>query len=353
MVKVKPVTLLLSVCLLCVSHFSFAEQPAAKIIGGQPASLGDHDYFVAILYKFEWINGYHYLPFCAGTYMGDGLVLTAAHCIDGLKPSSKVYLLIGNNSTDFEYEQCKVKSTYPYYDLCITSSAFVTGYGPTNNIVYTGDEAELIEVEGQDFIAHYAYDSNTFKNDIALTYLNEAPSHDSLNLPVEDTFNALAQAGAADTVVVIGHGDTISDDDDDTFLQSADLLEVAITPKTDDFCSSKLGGFSGRSMVCAGNPGEDSCQGDSGGPLIDPETKTLVGIVSWGYSQCGHPVESYGVYTDVYQYKDWIATKGGSLPYQIKDGSVVRMGNLDPENVGSLGFWLLFCVFGFGVVLRK
>lgn len=349
MVKVNPVTWLLILCLLCVSQSSIADQPVSKIINGQPASLGDHDYFVSILYKFEWGNGYHYLPFCGGAYMGDGLVLTAAHCIDGLRPSSKIYLLIGNNSTDFEYEYCKVTSTYPYFDLCRTSISL--GYGPTNNIVYTGDESELIEVEGQDFLAHFFYDANTFKNDIALTYLNELPGHDSLNFPEVDTFNVLAQAGSSDSVLVIGHGDVISDDDEDTFLQSRDLLEVAITPKTDDFCSSKLGGFSGPSMVCAGDPGEDSCQGDSGGPLIDPETKTLLGIVSWGYTQCGNPIESHGVYTDVYQYKDWIATKGGTLPFQLKSDSVVRMGNIDPENTGSLG--LLILLSGFGLILGR
>ena len=61
-------------------------------------------------------------------------------------------------------------------------------------------------------------------------------------------------------------------------------------------------------MFCAGLPDgkKDSCQGDSGGPftLTDPVTNQFwaAGIVSWGL-QCG---KTYGVYTKVTNYLDWI-----------------------------------------------
>lgn len=60
-------------------------------------------------------------------------------------------------------------------------------------------------------------------------------------------------------------------------------------------------------MLCAGGAGVDSCQGDSGGAfavrkLIDQSSKFYVaGLVSWG-PECG----TYGVYTKVQNYVDWI-----------------------------------------------
>ncbi|KAL4700352.1 hypothetical protein H8959_014356 [Pygathrix nigripes] len=60
-------------------------------------------------------------------------------------------------------------------------------------------------------------------------------------------------------------------------------------------------------MICAGGEkGMDSCKGDSGGAFAvqDPNDKTkfyIAGLVSWG-PQCG----TYGLYTRVQNYVDWI-----------------------------------------------
>ncbi|KAM4580610.1 complement C1r subcomponent-like isoform 1-T1 [Odontesthes bonariensis] len=61
-------------------------------------------------------------------------------------------------------------------------------------------------------------------------------------------------------------------------------------------------------MFCAGIPegGKDSCQGDSGGPFTLTEDGQFwaAGIVSWG-EVCGKK-GTYGVYTKVANYLDWI-----------------------------------------------
>ncbi|PWS22483.1 hypothetical protein DKP78_18150, partial [Enterococcus faecium] len=59
---------------------------------------------------------------------------------------------------------------------------------------------------------------------------------------------------------------------------------------------------------CAGFPEgrKDTCQGDSGGAYVlkDDGRYWAAGIVSWGIN-CGQ-AGTYGVYTRVAQYLDWI-----------------------------------------------
>uniref|UniRef100_A0A8D0E1P5 Complement C1s n=1 Tax=Salvator merianae TaxID=96440 RepID=A0A8D0E1P5_SALMN len=60
-------------------------------------------------------------------------------------------------------------------------------------------------------------------------------------------------------------------------------------------------------MICAGDGQRDSCTGDSGGAYVfsDPLDETryyVAGLVSWG-PRCG----TYGLYTKVANYVDWIA----------------------------------------------
>ncbi|XP_062985015.1 complement C1s subcomponent [Elgaria multicarinata webbii] len=59
-------------------------------------------------------------------------------------------------------------------------------------------------------------------------------------------------------------------------------------------------------MICAGDGRQDSCNGDSGGAyaILDPRNEEryyVAGLVSWG-PKCG----TYGLYTKVAKYVDWI-----------------------------------------------
>ncbi|XP_060725393.1 complement C1r-A subcomponent-like [Tachysurus vachellii] len=62
-------------------------------------------------------------------------------------------------------------------------------------------------------------------------------------------------------------------------------------------------------MFCAGlsGGGKDSCFGDSGSAFVvrEKDVYSAVGIVSWGLHLCGSQ-GTYGVYTKVSQYLDWI-----------------------------------------------
>lgn len=325
---------------------SAIEPVNSRIIGGTTASA-DYDFFVTLMVKYEWSPGeFHWNPFCAGSYIGENEILTAAHCVtnsSGALNTGEIGILIGDYSDDMDFEYCKDQGL-PNYD-CITrptSTESVTDYHKTGWIAYTGsDPVTVLNVSTSTVQPHQNYQANTLLNDVALIFLPSTPSNTPIQLPSSDEFTSLS-ASATD-VRVIGHGDTISDLNTSTFLQSDELLEVDVTARTDDECSAGLGfSYKTEGMICAGDAGEDSCQGDSGGPLVTSGASpyTLLGVVSWGPQQCGSSIPgAYGVYADVHYFIEWIESGGIAFEENIAklntDGEVLRMGN----SAGSLG-WL-------------
>lgn len=94
--------------------------------------------------------------------------------------------------------------------------------------------------------------------------------------------------------------------------------KVTLPPVSDTTCKAAMEPplqIDGDSMICAGAPGGDSCQGDSGGPLVTQKTGegwSLIGIASSGIG-CARP-GTYGIYTEVSNFLDWIAEQYGLLP---------------------------------------
>lgn len=72
-------------------------------------------------------------------------------------------------------------------------------------------------------------------------------------------------------------------------------------------------------MICAGDGQSDSCSGDSGGAyaIVDPHEETryyVAGLVSWG-PKCG----TYGLYTKVANYVDWITEVMNRQPVEEEE----------------------------------
>ncbi|XP_015282241.1 PREDICTED: complement C1s subcomponent-like [Gekko japonicus] len=72
-------------------------------------------------------------------------------------------------------------------------------------------------------------------------------------------------------------------------------------------------------MICAGDGHGDSCSGDAGGAyaIVDPHKETryyVAGLVSWG-AKCG----TYGLYTKVANYVEWIAEVMSRQPAEEED----------------------------------
>ena len=98
------------------------------------------------------------------------------------------------------------------------------------------------------------------------------------------------------------------------------LREVQVPIVSNETCNDSYGGVISSNMLCAGYPegGKDSCLGDSGGPLMVPSADNswlLTAVVSFGVG-CAQP-DSYGVYTRVEPYLEWIESQTGALEREL------------------------------------
>ncbi|EAR07786.1 S1 family peptidase [Reinekea blandensis] len=344
-----------------------------RIIDGERVNPGNYDFFTTLLVAYDWQTGrtgyeppsgnqFSWNAFCGGAYIGDGLIVTAAHCVDSLPSTGNLYVLVGNYTDNgMQYEFCADQNVSVYRcegsaskETTVSNNFHFTGW-----TIYTGSD-DPIPVPVENIKVHPFYSANAFDNDIAVLTLPDTfngiaitwPAN-SISLPSSDQFSTLAATGTPNNVRVMGHGNVLSHESD--FEASADLLQVDLKAASDATCASFFGSnYDSSTMICAGDPGQDSCQGDSGGPLIDPATNTLLGVVSFGPVPCGDQVQSYGVYSDVYAFRNWIRSGGvqvDGMAEIAEDGTVHRMGNNDsPITIGAFGLvsWLAGVLLLFG-----
>lgn len=236
---------------------AFAEALEPRIVGGKPTTVTKHPYQVSIYY-----NGQHN---CGGSIISKDWILTAAHCVYGLKPA---------------LFQIRVKSTYH-------------------------DKGGEVIGGIKTLIFHEWYDDDTYSYDVGLIKLPSPISFTSeakrVTLP---SANTNVPTGSLATVTGWGR---ISADG-----ARSNVLQVLDVPVVDQKICQKIYAFYNpvtSEMMCAGHMagGKDTCQGDSGGPLVYKGDQ--IGIVSWG-AQCakaGYP----GVYTRVSAVRSWIMKKTG------------------------------------------
>lgn len=217
--------------------------------------------------------------FCTGTLIAPRVVVTAAHCLEGVEASW----------------------------LEVAVGALDTNDVPSNRLVAAQSAAAhedfaMVESDGD---APYGL---VDENDVGVVVL--ATAAPATPVPVLALADVDEHVHAGTPVIVAGYGQQV-DGSDDGYGQ----LHVASTPYVQR---------SAREFF-AGGPGEpDSCFGDSGGPAyVDVGgARRLLGATSRGASPDA-PCGEGGVYTLVSAYADWLEEQSDGLftaPAAADDG---------------------------------
>lgn len=231
-----------------------------KIVGGQPAELGEWPWIAALF------NGGR--QFCGGSLIDSTHILSAAHCIAHMSSwdVSRLTVRLGDHN------------------------------------IKSNSETRHIEKKVKRLVRHRGFDSRTLYNDVAILTLDSPVTFSRNVKPICLPTGNSQYAGQ--TATVIGWGSLR-----ESGPQPAVLQEVHIPIWTNQECKLKYGNAAPGGIVehflCAGQASMDSCSGDSGGPLmVNTGSWTQVGIVSWGIG-CGKG-QYPGVYTRVTHFLPWI-----------------------------------------------
>ena len=276
-----------------------------RIVNGEMAQAGAQPWMAALLEKGSVpLRAAH---FCGGTLIQPRIVLTSAHCVIDYRPA-EIEVLLDSDSL-----------RPPYRGERIAVSALVT---------------------------HPQYDHWTLNNDIALILLARPSTQTPLAIDA-GTATLLTSLDPGKRAVALGWGETYPSDqtippvpeDLDCIVTtigqntplagqfdcliypnrgSSELLRVELPLVDPATCRTVYKDWLADTMLCAGyaEGGKDTCTGDSGGPLLVDigERMVQIGITSWG-TGCAQP-ESYGIYTAVWPYRDWISRRAGQLTFQ-------------------------------------
>ncbi|XP_050758495.1 coagulation factor IX-like [Gymnogyps californianus] len=237
---------------------STSEHSDSRITGGTLCHRGHCPWQVLIRNSKD-------IGFCGGSLISSRWVVTAAHCLDLVRPH---HVTIG----DFDKYQREFKE-------------------------------QKIDVERS--WTHPHYDSNDYNSDIALLYLSSDVVFNEYAIPIclpsPNLATLLSEEGRIG--MVSGWGATHNRGSTLRFLMKVRLPIVNM-----ETCQRSTDRLVTDNMFCAGYNTEaaDACKGDSGGPFTVSYHNTwfLLGIVSWGEG-CAEKGK-YGVYTRVSNYIPWI-----------------------------------------------
>ncbi|NXJ53695.1 FA10 factor, partial [Spizaetus tyrannus] len=241
-----------------VNVSSTLEHSDSRITGGTLCRRGHCPWQVILFFHKD-------TGFCGGSLISSRWVVTAAHCLDLVRPHHVTVGDFDKYQREFKEQKIGVEQTW----------------------------------------THPHYDSNHYNGDIALLYLSSDVIFNEYAIPIclpsPNLATLLSEEGRIG--MVSGWGATHDRGSTLRFLMKVQLPIVNM-----ETCQRSTDRLITDNMFCAGYNTEvaDTCKGDSGGPFTVPYHNTwfLLGIVSWGEG-CAEKGK-YGVYTRVSNYIPWI-----------------------------------------------
>lgn len=319
----------------CEARRARADESGGRIVGGEPARPGSAPWQIEILsspsydeadrkYDATLADGdpckiylaertaYELAHKCGGAYIGDGWVITAAHCVDNIPGFDGRE---GNVLTDRRIRFGTQNLTVEDGLFGIDAVVIHAGYLKSTKL----DDIALARVVDDGRLA--AFEANGRLAAVPLMGPTDREFDPGEALRVTG-WGWMGQRNERDTVTRLDSARRLQ-------RNPADLQQLTLNYLPDAMCAQEYGKFYGPGALCAGaqaadgsiEVGKDSCQGDSGGPLTREEDggkRSLVGVVSGGKG-CG--AGKPAVYTRVSYYSAWIdAAKAAARP-----GEVVRV----------------------------
>ncbi len=281
-----------------------AAEVSAKIVGGEDASRSYP--WMAGLHSYNPdTNQYVVFPFCGGSLIAPGWVLTAAHCLDDGSTAEEVLLRI--NQPDIGPPGSRIQPDYDAVALALHNSF---------TDVSSGFDIALVQLSGK-----LAFDTVSLADAASMAEL-DALSRDN------------------DAVSAMGWGTYDTASFDPANADSADQPETLQVLILDYLRRALIPGSKPANVVGAWEPdpdsssqpfGADTCFGDSGGPLFVPLASAevtqadnydvLVGLTSYGSGDCNSE-DQPGVYTQVSAYTGWIEQQTSGLGDPLADLAV-------------------------------
>ena len=280
-----------------------ASEQFTRIVGGEVASAGSWPWQVALVEPHDRSSGRGagFRQFCGGSVIAPRWVLTAAHCVDGVRPE-ELQVLVDTTDLDRGGRLLDVRAIHVHEDY------FAATEGNDIALLRLAREARVTEVE-----LPTAQRTGT----VATPGTSATAIGWGLLRPLRcksgtkpGAHRCYPQGGGRGHFVDGLTGEPVKLSD----ARTSKLMEVELPLVGEETCRTAYPHAAiDERTVCAGleRGGKDSCQGDSGGPLVvrDGDTWFQAGVVSWGQG-CAKPGK-YGVYTSVGAFEHWIRAKTG------------------------------------------